>query len=235
MAGSRTKPDILDDSIVTGFSDESFQYRYHPLPDRSSIRILILEQGEEKEPLSGTLEFVHADCAGSYEPISYVWGPPDLNHEIFITAEGAKRPIKLTSSLYEGLKRIRLRHSKRRVWADQICINQRNLIERRQQINFMNSIFRNAERVLVWLGLDEKSVAKLAFDFVHELSNIFEDVDRSKIFHTSHTTGLWKQSRDVWSVLYELTQLEWVSLRHSSNFRLVPLTRVSDYSSSAAG
>ena len=235
MAESWTIPEVLYESIATSGSGESFQYGYNPLPDQSSIRILILEPGEKKEPLSGRLEFVHADCAGSYEPISYVWGPPDLNHEIFISFGGVKRPIKLTSSLYEGLKRIRLRYSKRRVWADQICINQRNLIERRQQIQFMNRIFKNADHVLVWLGLDEKTVARSAFNFVHELNNIFKDVEKSKMFHTSHTAELGRQSRDSWNILDDLMQLEWVNLQYLSNFRFVLLIKVSTYSSSAVG
>jgi hypothetical protein len=190
------------------------EYEYKPLPDGESIRILTLESGQQDEPLKGILDFVNVNSTGSYEPISYVWGPPNFVHEIsIVVVGGVERPIKLTSSLYEALKRLRLCHSKRRVWADQICINQHNLKERSQQMQFMNAIYKNASHVLVWLGLDEKLVAKSAFNFVHELDGTFEDVEKSKIFHISHTTNLKEQSRSAWNVLDDLTQLKWVSLQ----------------------
>jgi hypothetical protein len=40
----------------------------------------------------------------------------------------------------------------RAVWSDAICIDQENLEEKEQQIQFMAKIYAQASRVIVWLG-----------------------------------------------------------------------------------
>jgi hypothetical protein len=41
---------------------------------------------------------------------------------------------------------------RRTIWVDAICIDQSNPDERSQQVQLMGQIYRNAQRVLVWLG-----------------------------------------------------------------------------------
>lgn len=48
----------------------------------------------------------------------------------------------------------------RRLWADAICINQDNLIEKGQQIPLMARIFRSATQVIVWLGKGEEDESR---------------------------------------------------------------------------
>jgi hypothetical protein len=40
------------------------------------------------------------------------------------------------------------------MWIDALCINQEDLDERSEQVNFMWDIYRGAEKVVVWLGED---------------------------------------------------------------------------------
>lgn len=47
---------------------------------------------------------------------------------------------------------MRLEDKPRMLWADTICIDQGNLSEKRFQVQQMAYVYRNAERVLVWLG-----------------------------------------------------------------------------------
>jgi hypothetical protein len=54
------------------------------------------------------------------------------------------------------------------LWADAICINQNDLPERSQQVSIMRKIFKQAERVLSWLGRAADG-NDLAFDFCNAL------------------------------------------------------------------
>ncbi|KAF2497498.1 HET-domain-containing protein, partial [Lophium mytilinum] len=50
---------------------------------------------------------------------------------------------------------LRLLNSKRLIWADAVCINQRDLEEKNWQVQMMSEIYQNATQVLVYLGEDE--------------------------------------------------------------------------------
>lgn len=184
-------------------------YSYTPLPDRT-IRVLTLFGGNPEDPLRGSLESVVVDDAGVYEPLSYVWGDGNLTHEIFLPTAR----LRLTASLYNALRRLRRRTGSRRVWADQICIDQLNKEERSQQVQFMNQIYRNGSHVQVWLGLDEHNLAKKAFDFVRRLAELL--VNNSE--HAArHVDNLSEQAVDYWMPLKHITALPWVS-RFSTRF-----------------
>ncbi|KAF2686638.1 hypothetical protein K458DRAFT_415995 [Lentithecium fluviatile CBS 122367] len=91
----------------------------------------------------------------AYETHSYTWktgweyygsvkiGPQDPK----IECNGAEMPVG--TNLYMALHRVRREDSTRVVWADAICINQKDVHERSQQIATMGDIFRNAYSVLV--------------------------------------------------------------------------------------
>ena len=100
------------------------KYEYQDLPAGSSIRMLTLYPGERDDPLRGKLELVDICRSGSYEPVSYVWGPSNSGHQISISDDQNDGIVQLTASLYGALKRFRYTDRERRLWADQICINQ---------------------------------------------------------------------------------------------------------------
>ncbi|KAI1162159.1 heterokaryon incompatibility protein-domain-containing protein [Nemania serpens] len=126
------------------------------------------------EPLTGVLEVVAIDSAGSYEAVSYVWadpGPPNTAYSILIRTRDNHGGLLMLrgGSIFASLCKLRLPDRHRRLWADQCCINQDDPVERSQQLHFMNRIYRDAAHVLVWLGLDTKNEAAPAFHLVHEL------------------------------------------------------------------
>ena len=177
--------------------------------------MLTLCAGTRGDPLRGKLDLFSIDSSESYEPISYVWGAPANNLDEFITlfdANGAGR-LELTASLYGALKRLRHPNRDRRLWADQICINQKNMEERSQQVQFMNRIYKNASHVLVWLGADEEGIAKAAFELVHELNETFGDEDKRATFDAEHADTRETQDwlKQWLSPLDHLTRLTWVS------------------------
>ena len=199
--------DFVGSGKVNGAKGEP----YAALPDDQSIRLLILEPGRPTDPLKGRLESVNVDSAGSYEPLSYVWGTSKLVDQISIRHGNDEWRVDLTISLKGALMRLRFPDKERRLWADQICINQFDVAERSQQVQFMNRIYKHASHVLVWLGPDDTGLAKPAFELVHSLDRIFQDeIGRGK-FSTAHTKDLEEQSRDRWNALDHLTERPWVS------------------------
>lgn len=191
------------------------QHQYTALAIRNTIRILTLEPGQEDDLLTGTLQAVHIDSAGSYEALSYVWsdpGPADCGYEILIRDGDSQGFLTLRrGSIYAALCRLRLPDRRRRIWADQICINQDDLVERGQQVSFMNRIFRDAAHVLVWLGLDTNNEAVFAFDLIRELNAALTSHSAHATLHGPDTAELENHLRDNHKALQALTDRAWVS------------------------
>ncbi|KAI9771043.1 MAG: hypothetical protein M1839_002979 [Geoglossum umbratile] len=177
---------------------------YKALPDQS-IRILTLNPGALNDPLEGRLEFFNIASPEKYEPLSYVWGDPERIYEII--CNGSR--LGITASLNDALRQLRQPDQPRRLWVDQICINQDNQAERSQQVQFMNSIYKNASHVLVWLGPDHQDMAEPAFKLVRELVEIFQDEKKCEQFRIDHTDHLKERSRDPWIPLTHVTHLPW--------------------------
>ena len=203
----------VGDFVGSSQANSEKERSYAALPDGQSIRMLILEPGEKADPLKGKLEPAAIDSAGSYEALSYVWGTSKQVDNISIRHGDNEWPVDLTASLKETLLQLRFPDKPRRLWVDQICINQSDVAERSQQVQFMNRVYKHASRVLVWLGPDDTGLAKPAFELVHNLHHIFQDELRRAKFSTAATKGLEEQSRDTWNTLDHLTGRPWVSRR----------------------
>lgn len=70
--------------------------------------------------------------------------------------------LPLNHSLQTALRRCRSEEEKTVLWADQICINQRDSQEQGQQLAIMSQVYSRADEVLAWLGESVPSDA-LAF------------------------------------------------------------------------
>ncbi|KAL8336919.1 hypothetical protein RB601_008427 [Gaeumannomyces tritici] len=181
------------------------RYEYAPFSDGCSIRILTLEPGVGGEPLTGSLEFESLDARPEFEAISYVWGSGTRSAQM--RCDG--RPLPMTSSIRDALRRMRHPDRPRRLWADQVCINQDDVAERSQQVNLMNRIFKGARHVLVWLGPDRDGFARAAVETVHRLHGVFTDEEKHGAFQQAHSEGLEQQDGHAWVPLSKLTKLPW--------------------------
>ncbi|RFU77087.1 heterokaryon incompatibility het-6, partial [Trichoderma arundinaceum] len=189
---------------------EENRFVYKPLGDTKSVRFLILQPGSGSDPLVGSLRPGSLDPADveelpPYEAISYVWGTSDRRFELI--CDGAVLP--LTQSIRDALMRVRLPDQPRRLWADQICINQDDIAERSQQVRLMNAVYKNAGKVLVWLGRDPDGVAADAVRMVHHLDSVFKDDKAHEEFKVAHEENLAMQSSEPWIPLSKLTKLPW--------------------------
>ena len=125
------------------------RFKYRDLKPRE-IRILDLSPGKDNEPLKGVIRSVPISHAGRFRAISFVWGvsPNEISPYYLSTPQGT---VLLNFSLHSTLRAIR-GDSTVSVWADGICINQKNSWEKALQIGMLGEIFQAAEQVTAWLG-----------------------------------------------------------------------------------
>lgn len=144
------------------YDDGAASPAYLPLSTGRSIRLLVVEPGNRDEDLRTTLDEVSLNDSPKYEAVSYSWG--SLSNKTNLKCGNSR--ILIPTNLEQALKRIRLPHLRRQVWADAVCINQDDLEERNQQVSIMRIIFQSAERVLAWLGHVEDDRVSNAFTAV---------------------------------------------------------------------
>lgn len=130
-------------------------YTYEPLPEGDFIRLMHLQPALVVDaPLRFTFAIGHIDSlVAQYEAISYTWGEPRLDLPLHID----DTCTMVTRNLDKALRRLRLPTTSRILWADAVCINQKDDQEKSRQIPLMTRLFRSASRVLAWLdGGDEE-------------------------------------------------------------------------------
>ncbi|KAF2271839.1 HET-domain-containing protein [Westerdykella ornata] len=164
----------LEETMDTGLpfrSVENDTSTYTPLdPSTRQIRCISIAPGYGSSPLVCNLIYLSLNDAGyrlaaNYEALSYCWG--DLSTVVPITlvhpkqsstdidkAEQVEQTFYVTADLHCALLNFRRILSARILWVDAICINQNDPVERSQQVSSMGQIYSSAERVLVWLGVE---------------------------------------------------------------------------------
>ncbi|KAF2106138.1 heterokaryon incompatibility protein-domain-containing protein [Lophiotrema nucula] len=186
-------------------------YQYKPLDQsKQEIRLIVLDDGDktrlkckiittsldlyrrEESPIRGdtppTLRQTFARFATApstfknrkpYHALSYVWGDPTPVCDIDIDG----KMTKISRSLGDALFSIRTNTDYRVIWADALCINQRDNVEKSWQVQHMALIFARAKRVISWLGLqaEDSTVALKALqDLMHCLTSVDWKADWSQ-------------------------------------------------------
>ena len=183
------------------------RYKYEDVPAENTIRILTLYPGAPRTRLEGRLDLASLDDKPRYEAISYVWGNATRCDEIMIDGKS----LGLTQSISDALQRMRLENMPRRLWADQVCINQDDLNERGHQVKLMGQIYKNTTKVLVWLGRDGKNLAKPALDKFLALQEIFKDEELLDQFTEDQKEHPETFDDGSWRPLSKFYNLPWVS------------------------
>ncbi|PVH72680.1 HET-domain-containing protein [Cadophora sp. DSE1049] len=142
-------------------------YIYKHIPSNGFIRLLTLEAGFKDSPLRGSLKQVSIDKLPRYEALSYCWGSPDKPRSIELD-DGT---INVTESLHSALVRLRRLTKSRLIWADALCINQDDNLEKNHQILLMRQIYSSAFRTLAYLG-DEADGSDAAIRLHEQIGGI---------------------------------------------------------------
>lgn len=157
---------------------------YQPLDkEQKEIRILEVEPGSGAQPISCNMKTTSltANPTLSYETISYHWG--DARIRASIVLNGITTDVPASAEI--ALRRMRLAHTKRILWIDAICINQKDIVERGHQVGMMYEIYSKTVGNLIWLGEDD-GTTKGALD---AMDMVLEDARKeTKDFETLNET-----------------------------------------------
>jgi hypothetical protein len=77
----------------------------------------------------------------------------------------------VAANLFVAFQYLRYQTKPRTLWCDAICINQEDLLERSQQVQLMDLVYRGADRVLVWLG-EQNHNSDVAFDLIDKWASL---------------------------------------------------------------
>jgi hypothetical protein len=147
------------------------EYQYSLLSCATAIRVLVLrtskDAGHPRNPSSlFSLEEVNSQKDPKYEALSYTWGGttyydgltyrwdsgPPRTFPIEIHGSGL---LQITTSPSEFLQHLAQGApngtSTKKIRADQICINQKDIEERNSQVAMMKEIYQSAWRTLILL------------------------------------------------------------------------------------
>lgn len=188
------------------------EYEYSPLKrHRGYIRIFVLLGNDSPNAdveceLKDVPFAVDNKLQHPYEALSWCWGSSDPTGRIFIR-EGKthkKRFVKwVNPDLVAALKALRYQGKDRRLWIDQVCINQGDPLEKNHQVEIMSEIYGRASRVCIWLGEGDKS-SRMALKFIKQevlqLQNFDELCESEK-------------ASEKWGALLDLMQRPWFSRR----------------------
>jgi hypothetical protein len=127
-------------------------FKHSPLDlEVPSIRIIRIIKALSPESYI-QCEVRHALITTSYLCLSYVWGKEEEGQ--WISLNGQRFWIR--NNLWQFLQSARLKPHIRNewLWIDALSIDQVNNTEKNHQVQQMGRVFRNATRVISWLGVD---------------------------------------------------------------------------------
>ncbi|TPX11563.1 uncharacterized protein E0L32_007774 [Thyridium curvatum] len=148
-------------------------YTYQPLKP-NEIRLLhILPAASPEEEVKCTLTVESLDDGKgrpSFEALSYTWGDPSEEHTVLCDGKS----ILVTRNFLAAVRDIRLADRPRVFWIDGVCINQGDMEERSVQVQLMDSIYRMADSVVVWLS-EPSTDTELGFKLMRQLGKLAEE------------------------------------------------------------
>ncbi|KAK0124224.1 hypothetical protein ONS95_009200 [Cadophora gregata] len=145
-------------------------YHYKPLPSTRSIRLVRVlgfgQDGLDKLIVKCMIETHNLDSMPPYQALSYTWASPMYDesdrtypaqggeevafHGEEIELDGSS--FAISDNLFSALLWLAETKMQGYIWADAICIDQVNMVEKAIQISLMGGIYSSAKNVIVWLG-----------------------------------------------------------------------------------
>ncbi|KAH3944332.1 hypothetical protein HBI56_162860 [Parastagonospora nodorum] len=162
---------------------ESRDYDYTKLAHTDSIRLVELLPGDVGSPLACNIVDARKNNEPKYEALSYAWGEPTMSHTVRELASQAT--LHITSNLSQALHAIRYENTPRVIWIDAICINQSDLREKGHQVALMGQIYRDAQRVVVFLGC-----LKITLNRLQVLVNELVQITQEWFYHSREGDGM---------------------------------------------
>jgi hypothetical protein len=144
-------------------------YRYDQLPQGDVFRYLVLHPGLD-HPLECDI-YTTTMAHTQFEAISYTWGEGTRDQTVICGG----RIVMITLNLARVLRRLRSPDKPLKLWADGICINQENCEERGHQVGLMGKIYREAERVWLYIGPDDDGQGPGVCRLLYEVDRMIQN------------------------------------------------------------
>ncbi|KAF3035320.1 hypothetical protein E8E12_005081 [Didymella heteroderae] len=134
-------------------------YQYEALPD-GSVRLVTLFPETTGTRLAATIKVVPLVAVDTfrrlkipyYEALSYTWGTPFIDDYLYVDQ---KNYLSIGANLSAALRRLRHIDRPRTLWVDALSIHQKDHIERAQQVSIMKEVYNGADKVVIFIGLEE--------------------------------------------------------------------------------
>ena len=141
---------------------------YRPLDaKKDEIRVITIQPSEDYSPaihcILQTISIQDGQSTVPYDAISYFWGSTATTENIIVYDKPpvdehhyCRFEVPVTPALTGALRHFRAKATRLGkplvLWTDAVCINQRDVAERSQQVLMMRKVFEAATSVLAWLG-----------------------------------------------------------------------------------
>jgi hypothetical protein len=143
------------------------KFEYEALMEEDAFRLIFLQPSQDSSaPIQcslkhSTLSRYEHELQDHYTALSYVWGDPNDICTVFVD----RKPVQITASLESALRHLQEQEPGRVLclWADALCINQADVLERNRQVQQMAAIYSTANHTVIYLGLSTTEI-DLAFE-----------------------------------------------------------------------
>lgn len=186
---------------------------YEPVSERE-IRLLTPDASISKNGLSWSLKKANIDDPSlHFTALSYTWETQSHPNTFPISCN--KCQLQVHYNLYTALPFLARRFeadlsTATAYWIDAICINQTDDEEKLSQIRLMNTVYRRADKVLIWLGLPSEPEWHEAIPRAIQLLPLL-----MKEWERSSQTGInIPQDFEVDREITQLGRAEWETILH---------------------
>lgn len=156
------------------------EFLYHKRLDwnHQEIRLLrIMPSDLENGLVQLQLKYSSLRDTPNYRALSYVWGDPKVTNPVVLDGKEVQVTINLEAALREIQRSVvadchDLVANEVLFWIDALCINQQDNVEKGDQVQHMDAIYRQASSVSIWLGEadEETSMAFADLRFLASLA-----------------------------------------------------------------
>lgn len=146
---------------------------------------------------------------GDFLAISYCWESVERDKEVMV----GKTVIRVTTNLEAMLRQMQTLPEAQNgtlFWADGLCINQENELEKNHQVHLMRRIYKDAKQVIVWLGR-ANGKSDHAMDTIAHIADVEERLQAMDTMTPFADASMmrWRAQIDWLSVLSLLSRNYW--------------------------
>jgi hypothetical protein len=147
----------------------------------------------------------HATIEAEYTCVSYVWGPAEDTHTVFLNG----KPFLVRRNIWEflmtvssaigseqqdgdgdGAATLNFQEAAASLWIDALCIDQDDNGERNHQVQQMGEIFKGAHGVVAWLGQNPRYAS--LFHYMRET------LEKEHFFNADYYLSLYDFCQDIY-------------------------------------